>query len=267
MQYIIRKLENHRKNNEVQSIFTDKKGHQWEYLTRKEYMELPELERRICADMRKKDSGSANLLLRDGEIRSGLYQYRSKKKFSEKTIGYIPVLLVDNTGETAGDPSCIRIIGKSFVKAYIVSVLLLLLLAGLILGSFWYLREDDIPGLDESAIAYHVEGVKNTDPSQIMMPGISGFTMEAGDTHIEHVLYNPEGNPCYFKYRIILQDTEEVLYESGLVKPGTAIMEFDLNRTFEPGTYNVTMLAETSSVEDPETEMNRGAVNTVLTVN
>ena len=44
-------------------------------------------------------------------------------------------------------------------------------------------------------------------------------------------------------------------------------MEFDLNRTFEPGTYNVTVLAETSSVEDPETEMNRGAVNTVLTVN
>lgn len=266
MQYIIKKLEDNRKNNDSQSIFIDRKGHRWKYLTRKEYMELPEQERRICADMRKKDSGSANLLLRNGEVRSGLYQYRSKKKFSEKTIGYIPVLPADNAGGEQGDPSCVRIIGKSFIKAYIVPVLFLLLIAGLILGALWYLREDEIPGLDESAIAYHVEGLENTDPSQIMMPGISGFTLESGDTHIKHVLYNPEGNPCYFKYRIMLQDTEEVLYESGLVKPGAAIMEFDLNRTFEPGTYSVTVLAETTSVDDPEAEMNRGAVNTTLTV-
>lgn len=266
MQYIIRRNEEDERDKEAQNIFTDKKGNQWEYLTRKEFLRLPEQERRISADMRKKDSGSANLLLRDGEVRRGLYQYKPRKKFSEKTIGYIPVLPADNTGEVIGDPSCVRILGKSAVKAYLVPILLLLLLIGLIVGGIWYLREDEIPGLDESAIAYHVEGLENTDPSQILMPGISGFTMEAGSTRIEHVLYNPEGNPCYFKYQITLQDTEEILYESGLVGPGSAIMEFDLNRTLEPGTYDVTVLALTTSIEDGESEMNRGAVNTTITV-
>ena len=63
-----------------------------------------------------------------------------------------------------------------------------------------------------------------------------------------------------------MQDTQEVLYESGLIEPGTAIMEFDLNRTLEPGTYNVTVLALTTSIEDGESEMNRGAANTTITV-
>ena len=266
MQCIIRKLKNHRKNNEAQSIFADKKGNQWKYLIRKEYMELPEQERRICADMRKKDSGSANLLLRDGEIRSGLYQYRSKKKFSEKTIGYIPVLPVDNTGETAGDPSCIRIIGKSFVKAYIVPVLLLLLLAGLILGSFWYLKEDDIPGLDESAIAYHVEGVKNTDPSQIMMPGFGTITMDAGSTTVHAALANPEGNPCYFKYQISLSDTGDQIYESGWIEPGMAVAEWNISEELPEGEYPIYILVQTGSLENYEEGMNRGVVNATLVV-
>ena len=64
----------------------------------------------------------------------------------------------------------------------------------------------------------------------------------------------------------MLRATQEVLYESGLVKPGTAIMEFDLNRTLEAGSYDVTVLVETTSVEDPEAEMNRGAGNTKNTV-
>lgn len=266
MQYIIRRKEENKRNKEAKNIFTDKKGKQWEYLTRKQFLKLPEQEQRISADMRKKDSGSANLLLRDGEVRCGLYQYKSKKRFSEKTIGYIPVLPVDNDGEVSGDPSCVRILGKSIVKAYIVPLLILCLIVGLLLGGLWYLRENKVPGLDESAIAYNVEGLENTDPTQILMPGFTGFTMEAGSTHIEHVLYNPEGNPCYFKYQIVMQDTQEVLYESGLIEPGTAIMEFDLNRTLEPGTYNVTVLALTTSIEDGESEMNRGAANTTITV-
>ena len=160
-------------------------------------MELPELERRICADMRKKDSGSANLLLRDGEIRSGLYQYRSKKKFSEKTIGYIPVLPGgQHRGKRQGIPAVYASSEKSFVKAYIVPVLLLLLLAGLILGSFWYLREDDIPGLDESAIAYHVEGVKNTGPQPDYDAGDQRIYHGSGEIPILNTSYNPEGIPA-----------------------------------------------------------------------
>ena len=156
--------------------------------------------------------------------------------------------------------------GGSFLILYVAAELLLLL--AVITGGLWrYFTLSSMPDLEDSAIAYQMpNGLKNEDPNQIMIPGISGFTMEEGDTRIAHVLYNPEGNPCYFKYRVMLRDTQEVLYESGLVKPGTAIMEFDLNRTLELGSYDVTVLVETTSVEDPEAEMNRGAVNTTITV-
>ena len=117
----------------AQSIFTDKKGHQ---------VGIPDPEGIHGAS----GTGTAHLRGHEEERqwqrkpsapgrrdkKRGFINIDQKRKFSEKTIGYIPVLPVDNTGETAGDPSCIRIIGKSFVKAYIVPVLLLLLLAGLI---------------------------------------------------------------------------------------------------------------------------------------
>lgn len=184
--------------------------------------------------------------------------FRAKLGYSQKVLGYIPC------EDEEGTLSYVRVIGRSWLKILLPLIILLGLIGGLL---WWYFNQNSGPDLDDSAIAYQMpNGLKNEDPSQIMIPGLSGFTMEEGDTHIEHVLYNSEGNPCYFKYRVMLRDTQEVLYESGFVKPGTAIMEFDLNQTFEPGTYDVTVLVETTSVDDPEAEMNRGAVNTTITV-
>ena len=184
--------------------------------------------------------------------------FRAKLGYSQKVLGYIPC------EDEEGTLSYVRVIGRSWLKILLPLIILLGLIGGLL---WWYFNQNSGPDLDDSAIAYQMpNGLKNEDPSQIMIPGISGFTLEEGGTRIEHVLYNPEGNPCYFKYRIMLRDTQEVLYESGLVKPGTAIMEFDLNRTLEAGSYDVTVLVETTSVEDPEAEMNRGAVNTTITV-
>ena len=184
--------------------------------------------------------------------------FRAKLGYSQKVLGYIPC------EDEEGALVYVRVIGRSWLRLLLPLLLLLAVITG---GLWWYFTLSSVPDLEDSAIAYQMpNGLKNEDPSQIMIPGISGFTLEEGGTRIEHVLYNPEGNPCYFKYRIMLRDTQEVLYESGLVKPGTAIMEFDLNRTLEAGSYDVTVLVETTSVEDPEAEMNRGAVNTTITV-
>ena len=80
------------KNIKEQRSFQDKKGHQWPYLTIEEYKELPEKERRIAGDLRRQDSGSAELTLEDGEALTGLYEYRPGKRWNEKTIGYLPVV-------------------------------------------------------------------------------------------------------------------------------------------------------------------------------
>ena len=118
----------------------------------------------------------------------------------------------------------------------------------------------------EIQIAYHVEGMVNKDPSQIMLPGISQITARAGEEHVEHVLFNPEGNPCYFKFHLVRNDTGEELYTSGLVEPGNAVMEFDLTEPLEAGSYEVTVQVETHPVDDPEGEMNQGAIKTTLVV-
>ena len=79
------------KNIKEQRSFQDKKGHQWPYLTIEEYKELPEKERRIAGDLRRQDSGSAELTLEDGEALTGLYEYSPGKRWNEKTIGYLTV--------------------------------------------------------------------------------------------------------------------------------------------------------------------------------
>lgn len=241
--------------------FTDIKGHKWKYMSVQQYKKLPEDERRICGDMRKKDSRSASLILRDKDFQIGLFSY-DKSKWSERTVGFIPV----ENEENPEDSCCVRIREISIVKTVLFPLLLACLVAGIILAVFLYSKKDEVPGLEESAIAYYVEGMKNTDPTQIMMPGFTPISAKAGDTHVEYVLYNPEGNPCYFKLQIVLKDTEEVLYESGLLEPGKAIMEFDLSRPLEAGTYNVTINAETFSVDDYESALNKGAVDTTIIV-
>lgn len=261
MQYIIN-YDLIKENTKEQSSFQDKKDRQWSYLTIKEYRQLPDEARRICADMRRQDSGAADLILESGEDRIGLYEYRPRKRWSEKTIGYIPVRAEGREDK----PCCVRVIGRSLLKTILMPILLLCLLAGIILGMLWYIRDDDVPGLDESQIAYHVEGMVNTDPDQIMLPGISGISIQAGETHVEHVLFNPEGNPCYFKFHLVMDDTGEELYTSGLIEPGNAVMEFDLTRPLEAGEYPVTVQVETHPLDDPEGEMNQGAVRTTLSV-
>ena len=261
MQYFIHS-EHLKANIKGQRSFQDKKGRKWPYLTIQEYRQLPEEARRICADMRRQDSGAADLLMEDGEDKVGLYEYRPRKRWSEKTIGYIPVV----SGNEEASVCCVRILGRSMLKSILLPLLMLCLIAGLLLGLWWYMRDDEVPGLDESQIAYHVEGMVNTDPDQIMLPGISSISAQAGQTHVEHVLFNPEGNPCYFKFHLVMEDTGEELYTSGLVEPGNAVMEFDLTRPLDAGEYPVTVQVETHPVDDPEGEMNQGAVRTTLSV-
>ena len=43
-------------------------------------------------------------------------------------------------------------------------------------------------------------------------------------------------------------------------------MEFDLTDSLEAGSYEVTVQVETHPVDDPEGEMNQGAIKTTLVV-
>lgn len=248
---------------------TDEKGNIWEYIEKKEYQKLEEAEKKIYGDFKVKDSQDAQRQLEQSEENGnaaksiGIYRYSTNLGWTQSVAGYIPISVETEQGEQKG---YIRVIKTSVLKPLLVALAVLLAAVAVFLA--WYIPNSmpKTPGLDEAAVAYHIEGLSNNDPSQIMLPGLGTMQLTAGQTHVEKVLLNPEGNPCYFRFRLVRKDTGETLYESGLVEPGKAIVNFDINRPLEAGSYQTEMHIETSSLEDAQESLNNGVVAVTLEV-
>ena len=67
----------------------------------------------------------------------------------------------------------------------------------------------------------------------------------------------------YLTFKLILDDTNEVLYQSNLVYPGLHIQKIDLSRTLEEGDYKATILMDAYG-KDRYTQFNSGEVKLIL---
>ncbi len=56
-------------------------------------------------------------------------------------------------------------------------------------------------------------------PTGTRIPGYPSITIEADNKDVQMNLMNPEGNPCYFIFEIVLNDTDETIYTSKMVEP------------------------------------------------
>ena len=99
----------------------------------------------------------------------------------------------------------------------------------------------------------------------IKIPGYPSITLPKGQKKVNVALVNPEGNPCYFTFELVLKDTGETLYKSKLVPPGKAITEITMSRALSAGEYNATIKISTTSIADGSA-MNGANVETVLIV-
>ncbi|MCC8120697.1 MAG: hypothetical protein LIO42_01630 [Oscillospiraceae bacterium] len=99
----------------------------------------------------------------------------------------------------------------------------------------------------------------------IQIPGYPSITIPAGEETVSVALLNPEGNPCYFTFTLVLKDTQEVLYTSGMVAPGQAITSITMSRALEAGEYDAVIQITTASLEDGSA-MNGANVETTLIV-
>ena len=99
----------------------------------------------------------------------------------------------------------------------------------------------------------------------IKIPGYPSITLPKDQKTVNVALVNPEGNPCYFTFELVLKDTGETLYQSKLVPPGKAITEITMSRALSAGEYNATIKITTTSLEDGSA-MNGANVETVLIV-
>lgn len=113
---------------------------------------------------------------------------------------------------------------------------------------------DNLPDKTDDAPA---EGIK--------IPGYPSITLPKDQKTVNVALLNPEGNPCYFTFELVLKDTGETLYKSKLVPPGKAITEITMSRELSAGEYDATIKITTTSVADGSA-MNGANVETVLIV-
>ncbi len=167
-----------------------------------------------------------------------------------------------------------RLKGDDYVEVYtsrkgkvILSILLVISLLCLSSLGIWSLMNPGKNLLDPKAQEYvpKIDIPKNSDPSKIAIPGYDSLRMPEGK--ISHFsLWNPETNPCYFKFVIKLDETGEQLYESKLVEPGKAVVEQEFSKKLTAGRYAVTIVIKSYNLEDPEREMNGGEVQTTLLV-
>ena len=80
------------------------------------------------------------------------------------------------------------------------------------------------------------------EDSGILFPFIESATIIAGEKAVAIPLYNPESNNCFLTFEIILADTGESLYMSGLVAPSERIEGQELARGLPEGRYKANLV-------------------------
>lgn len=146
----------------------------------------------------------------------------------------------------------------------IIGILVIALVAAVGTVAYLLTHRTTEPDVDPSVVQIS-GGSKNTTTDSIQLPGIT--TIEADTSgNVSTILYNPEGNPCYFKYNIVLDDSNQSLFTSGLIPPGDGLNGFTLNQALAAGTYSVTLNISTTSTSDGNEPLNGGAMKAKLVV-
>ena len=99
----------------------------------------------------------------------------------------------------------------------------------------------------------------------IRIPGYPSITIPADTKDVTVNLMNPEGNPCYFTFTLVLKDTDETIYQSKMVEPGKAITQITLSKELSAGEYPAILKISTAAMDDGRA-MNGANVETVLKV-
>ena len=158
------------------------------------------------------------------------------------------------------------IVLKPWQLAVAAVVVVALVVGGVVLGIV--LGNKNNSNFDDSPVDYDwiLEEGGQTHEDQIILPGYVELTFPAGEQEIEIVLPNPKGNPCYFRYTLVLEGTGEILYQSRLIPPGQAVLQIKLSHPLEKGDYSLLIGVDTVSLADGRTPMNGGEQKVLLKV-
>lgn len=216
----------------------------------------------ICGYTTLKPPKQKNKKEPDGILMCGstevAYVYRDRPMFSSNK-GYIKI---------SGADEFVAITTRRF---YLFAILfLLLILLALLLP---YCNKDTGSAQNTKPWSPTIEAnlgeddTSSTRPSgsQIEIAGFSSWHIPAGETeNLPITLKNPDGNPCYFSFSIILSNGETI-YQSDMVPPGEAIKKITINRALSAGEYAATIHIDTNALDDGRA-MNKADLNLTITV-
>lgn len=239
-------------------ILIDSRRQKWRYIRAKDMQErYPNGGYFVLADLKKGKKEDVIGHLIQGDKRIEVFAYKAKLSVGETGIGFLRI------EDDRHKDTFVRIVKRKKSQLFVPLLLLLLVLGT---GAGYWKSRSAAPDLEQSAISYHVEGMKNEDPSNISIPLFAQFWVNAGSMRVEERLANPEGNPCYFEYHIFLQGESQELYRSGLLEPGTAVPGFTLDRKLEAGNYPAKVQIKTYQLQNPTVPMNGGEIDVMLIV-
>ena len=110
------------------------------------------------------------------------------------------------------------------------------------------------------------EEEEENEAKGIQVRGFTTWSIPANTSkNLSIPLENPEGNPCYFSFEILLSDTGEVIYKSNMVPPGEKISRINITREFDAGDYPATIKIKTNELITGK-EMNSPAIQIIIHV-
>ena len=136
-------------------------------------------------------------------------------------------------------------------------------------GFFAYQKSQQNAGgvvIDKNAQTWNKELQDTSKDKGIKIPGYGTLSVGAGEKNWRITLLNPEGNDCYFKYSITVDDNKKPLYQSDYIEPGKAIKEFKVNKSLKAGNYTLYMNIATYTMDGKNTRLNGASVKADLQV-
>lgn len=107
---------------------------------------------------------------------------------------------------------------------------------------------------------------ENESQPGIEIPGYDKIYVKEMDTKLKGDFFNPDKNNVYFKISFVLSDTDEIIYQSKMIKPGQHLYEIELLRGLSRGEYPISILYETFSADENLIPRNGATVDCVLIV-
>lgn len=118
--------------------------------------------------------------------------------------------------------------------------------------------------------------VEDMGSKNVTMNGIAQINFKAGQVDQNFILSNSEKNKdiCFIVFTIyldnnengIIDESDEKLYQSGLVQPGYSVSRFKISRTLETGEYKAIVHQQPYSYDQARTPLNNFVVKTDLIV-